>query len=122
MSFIAEIDGILTTATRTFFLILGLWGAFRAIRGQAVDGSYLGALAIGAILYAVGVALDLILFIGDIRPDRPSLHYLYAIFGALLIPFVYTSAVKGDDSNTAQWIWAFVTLFLWGLSVRILGL
>ena len=25
-----------------FFLIIGLWGLFRAIRGQAVNGNYLG--------------------------------------------------------------------------------
>ncbi len=119
MTFLAELDIIIATSTRTFFAIIGIWGVVRAIRGLGVDGNYLGAVAIGAILYIVGLLLDLILFLGGIVPDRPGLHYLYAIFSALLLPFIYGSVIKGDDSNTAQWIWAFVTVFLWGIAVRL---
>lgn len=122
MSFLIELDTIIATATRTFFAIIGIWGVVRAIRGLGVDGNYLGAVAIGAILYAVSFVFDIILLIGGIRPDRPGLHYLYAIFAALLMPFIYGSVIKGDDSNTAQWIWAFVTVFLWGIAVRLAGI
>lgn len=122
MTFLTELDTIIATATRTFFAILGIWGVVRAIRGLGVDGSYLGAVAIGTILYVVSLIFDITLFFGGIMPDRPGLHYLYAVFAALLMPFIYGSVVKGDDSNTAQWIWAFVTVFLWGIAVRLAGI
>ncbi|MGB1251514.1 MAG: hypothetical protein ACPG8W_12930 [Candidatus Promineifilaceae bacterium] len=118
MTAIATLDAGLTNATQLFFLMVGLWGVFRAVRGQGVDGSYFGTLAIGQVLYILLVLFDAILWFGDIVPTRAGLHYLYAAFAMLLMPFVYTSVLKGDDSNQAQWIYAFVTLFLWGVAQR----
>ena len=114
------IDDVLTNATQMFFLILGLWGLFRAVRGMSVDGSYLGALAIGEGLYIVLLILDAVLWFSSVTPSRAGLHYLYAVFAVLLIPFVYASLLRGDDSNQAQWIFAFVTLFLWGIAQRVM--
>jgi len=119
MDTLAIFDGHLTTATQTFFLILGIWGLVRAITGKGVDGSYYGALAVGVLMYAVQLGLDLLLFFGGIKPhDRAWLHYLYALFAVLLIPYLYTSSAKDDSSNKAQWIYAFATFFLWGIAVR----
>ncbi len=120
MQLLAQADGILASATQTFFLVLGIWGIFRAIRGQGVDGSYLGALAIGCGMFLVELVFDIILWFGSIVPDRPGLHYLYAVFAVLLIPFIYASVLHGDDSNQAQWVYAFVTLFLWGVAARLI--
>ena len=113
------IDGRLTNTTQLFFLIIGLWGTWRAIRGESVDGNYYGTLAIGEVLYIVLLVLDvLLLIVGHAPTQRAWLHYLYAVFAVLLIPFVHTTTLKGDDSNRAQWVYAFVTLFLAGIAVR----
>lgn len=120
MEILLNIDEAITGATRLFCLILGIWGLIRAIRGQSVDGSYLGSVAIGGILFIVLLLFDLLLFINGVTPDRAGLHYLYAIFAGLLLPFLYTSVLRGDDSNQAQWIWAFATLFLFGVAARAL--
>ena len=118
MTAIETLDAGITNATQMFFLLLGIWGAYRAVRGMSVDGSYFGALAIGEVMYILLVLFDVILWTGGAVPDRAGLHYLYAAFAALLMPFVYTSVLKGDDGNQAQWIYAFVTLFLWGIATR----
>ena len=120
MNFIATIDGIISTATQTFFLLLGLWGLFRAIRGQSTDGSYLGALVIGEILFIVALVFDVVLWFGGIVPERAGLHYLYAVFAVLLLPFIFASVLKGEESNQAQWIFAFATLFLFGVAARLI--
>ena len=122
MDLLTTIDAGLTNATRTFFLILGLWGVYRAVRGYGIDGSYLGALAIGAGLFVIALIFDVVLWFGGIVPQRAGLHYLYAIFAALLVPFIYASVLKGEVSNQAQWIFAFVCLFLWGVVDRIIVL
>ena len=119
MTAISTLDDGLTNAAQLFFLLIGLWGAFRAFRGQGVDGSYFGALAIGEGLYIVLIILDTLLWFSNVTPERAGLHYLYAVFAVLLIPFIYTSVLKGDDSNQAQWIYAFVALFLWGIATRV---
>ncbi len=120
MQTIALVDGVLATATQTFFLLLGLWGLFRAVRGQGVDGSYFGALAIGSGMFAIALLLDIVLYFGGIVPSRPGLHYLYAVFAVLLVPFIYASVLRGEDTNQAQWVYAFVTLFLWGVAARLI--
>lgn len=114
------IDNGLVGATRIFFLILGAWGFVRSVRGMSVDGNYLGALAIGELLYIALLLMDGILYLRGIIPNNPSLHYLYAVFAILLLPFIYIVTLRGDDSNRAQWIYTFATVFLWGLAFRVI--
>lgn len=121
MQAITILDGGISNATRLFFLLIGLWGLWRAVRGNPVDGSYLGALAVGELLFVVMLLFDLILWFGEVRPQRTGLHYLYAVFAVLLLPFIYSSVLRADDSNRAQWIYAFVTLFLFGIADRAIA-
>ncbi|RMG93352.1 MAG: hypothetical protein D6706_15480 [Chloroflexi bacterium] len=106
-----------------FFLILGVWGIWRAVRKQGVDGSYLGALVIGEIVYAIQGVLGLILWLnGLLAPlERPFMHVLYGIFALLFLPFVYFVWLKGDDSNRAQWVLGLATLFLFGIALRAIS-
>ncbi len=115
---ITQIDGFLSNTTSMFFLIIGVWGLLRSVRGQGVDGSYFGALAVGEMLFAVLLVFDVVLFVTGQTPERMGLHYLYALFAVLLLPFLYTSTLKGDDSNRAQWIYTFAAVFLWGIVDR----
>ncbi len=106
-----------------FFLFLGIWGVYRAARRYRVDGSYMGALVIGQILFMVQGILGAILwasgFIGAVA--RPEMHILYGAFALVFLPFVFLVWLKGDDSNQAQWVLAFTTLFLFGIAERAIS-
>ena len=123
MNAIIAVHTVLSNTIALFFLFIGLWGLFRAIRGHTVDGSYLGALVIGQIIYIVQGALGGLLWMtGHIGAvDRPEMHILYGAFAVVFLPFVYFVWLRGDDSNAAQWVLAFTTLFLWGIALRATG-
>ena len=91
MSVVVEIYRALSNTVWLYFLALGIWGAYRAIRGEGIDGSYLGAAVIGQLLFMVQGILGIALWIGGIYAglSRPSLHLLYGIFAIIFMPFVY---------------------------------
>lgn len=107
-----------------YFLAIGLWGLYRAIRGEGVDGNYLGACVIGQIIFLVQGVLGVVLWINGnlVMMLRPEVHILYGVFVAVFLPFVYVTMLRGDDSNRGQWVLAFATLFLFGVAVRLIGL
>ena len=105
------------TTVWLFSLILGLWSLWRAIRGQGVNGNFLGALAIAEILisspggsgrYAVPHRPR-----GQYCPTRPYTSYT-ARFPLVFLPFVFLYWLRGDDSNRAQWVLTFAVLFQFG--------
>ncbi len=120
MTTLVTIHQALSNTAWLFFLILGVWGLFRAIRGQSVNGNYLGAAFIGQLIFIVQAALGTALAVGgglgDI--DRPEIHVLYGVFALIFLPFIYVSVLRGDDTNRAQWVLAFTTLFLFGIALR----
>ena len=93
---------------------------FRAIRGQSVNGNYLGAAFIGQMIFVVQAVLGTILALGGGLGDigRPEIHVLYGVFALVFLPFVYVSLLRGDDTNRAQWVLSFTTLFLFGIALR----
>lgn len=106
-----------------FFLVLGLWGLYRGIRGESVDGSYLGAAAIGQGLFIIQGILGLLaVFVFDVTFFRTGIYVLYLIFVMIFLPFIYFTVLEGDDSNRGQWVLAFASLFLFGVSLRLVGL
>ena len=115
--FLAELHSVLSRTTWLFFLALGLWGLWRGIRRQSVDGSYLGALIVGELLFVVQAILGVILWFQAARPSRGGIHVLYGVFALVFLPFMF-AYLQGDDSNRAQWVYAFVTLFLFGIALR----
>ncbi len=123
MSVIQSIHAALSNTAWLFFLIIGLWGLFRAIRGQAVSGSYLGAAFIGQMIFVVQTVLGTLLWLGGYSAgiQRPSIHLLYGAFALVFLPFIYLSVLRGDDTNRAQWVLAFTTLFLFGIALRAIS-
>ena len=103
-----------------FFLLIGIWGTFRAIRGYGTDGSYLGAVAVGQIIFFTQGLIGGILWfgMGSATLDRPEIHLLYGVFALVFLPFIYLVVLRGDDTNRSQWIWAFCTLFMFGIALR----
>lgn len=120
MNFIFILHQGLTNMALFYFLILGVWGMYRAIRGFAVEGSYTGALILAQLLLVINIVLGGLLWIngrsaGMVRFD---VHALYGGFVLIFLPFVYAVLLRGDDSNRAQWVWGFVNLFMFLLMPR----
>lgn len=120
MATLITIHHALSNTAWIFFLILGLWGFLRAARGKAVDGNYLGAAFIGQLIFVVQTLLGGALWIGggSAAIVRPGIHLLYGLFALVFLPFVYVSVLRGDDTNRAQWVLAFTTLFMFGIALR----
>lgn len=113
----------ISNAITMYFLILGIWGLIRAIRGQSVDGNYLGALVIIEILIIVQGVLGTVLWVAgnDANVVRFEIHLLYGVFGIIFLPFVYMVMLRGDTSNRGQWVLSFTTLFLFGIALRAIA-
>lgn len=122
MDVVLTLHSRLSNTVWLFFLALGLWGVFRALRGQGVDSSYLGAIVIGQLLFVVQVILGAILWAGGYLAGlaRPEIHVLYGGFVLVFLPFVYFVLLRGDDSNRGQWVLGLVNLFLFGIALRLI--
>ena len=123
MGALAVIHEGLSNASWMFFLIIGVWGTVRAFRGEALDGSFLGSMVIGELIFvAQGVLGGLLwLSIGSGVLVRPEIHLLYGVFAILFLPFIYFAVLRGDDSNRGQWVMAFCCLFMFGIATRALA-
>jgi hypothetical protein len=99
-----------------YLLILGLWSLWRAIRGEGLSGNYMGALAISQVLIWAQAMLGGILFFMGQSSEllNPTMHYLYAGFSLVFLPFVFLYWLRGDDSNRGQWVISFAVLFQFG--------
>ena len=124
MATLITIHGTFANTIRLFFLFLGVWGLFRAVRGQDVDGSYLGALVLGVIIFVVQGIMGVILWINGFMAvvPRPEMHILYGVFPIVFIPFVYLSMLKGDTSNRGMWVLTFAVLFTFGVAWRAMSI
>ncbi len=118
MNTLEVIHSQLANTVWLFFLIIGIWGVYRGIRGYGVDGNYLGSLAIGQILFVVQILLGIILFTAGSRPANGFMHWLYGAFSLVFIPFVYLVWTRGDDTNQSQWVLGFAALFMFGIALR----
>jgi len=107
-----------------FFLALGLWGGYRAIRGQGIDGNFLGASVVGQIVFWAQGVVGVILWANGhtVNLLRPEVHILYGAFVVVFLPFIYLAVLRGDDSNRGMWVMTFATLFLFGTALKLIGL
>ncbi|NET73982.1 MAG: hypothetical protein F6K62_24510 [Sphaerospermopsis sp. SIO1G2] len=120
MNLLSVIHEGVSNTSWMFFLAVGIWGTVRAVRGQSIDGSYLGALAIGELIFVAQAVVGGIMWlnIGSGVLVRPGIHLLYGVFALLFLPFVYYAVLRGDDSNRGQWVMAFCCLFMFGIAIR----
>lgn len=107
----------LANAAILFALILGIWGLFKYFRGDGVDGSYLGAVAVAELLIVVQIILGVILFSAGARPARSAMHILYGVAAVISFPAAY-AYTRGDQSRRAMLVWGLVGLFVFGCTVR----
>ena len=99
-----------------YLLILGLWSLWRAIRGEGLSGNFLGALVIAQLLIFIQAILGALLWLGGQSNElvNSSMHFLYAGFSLVFLPFVFLYWLRGDASNRGQWVMSFAVLFQFG--------
>ena len=114
---LATIHGRLANTVLLYVIILCLWGFWRVLRKENLNGSYLGSLVIAEILTLAQGALGAYLWIVSLRPERGGMHVLYGIVGALGIPAVY-AFTKGGNSRREMLIYAALMLFNSGIFLR----
>lgn len=119
MSVVGELHRALSNTIWMFYLFMGVWGVYRAIRRQPVSGSYFGAIAVIQIVLIVQALMGGALYLSGLRPERELIHYLYGAFGVVFLPGLF-AYLKGDDSNSAQWLFALASLFMFGVIRRII--
>jgi hypothetical protein len=113
-----DFHGRLGYTAMYYTLILALWGIWRYIRKQGIDGGYWGALVIAEILYILQASLGAFLWISGIgNLAGHGIHILYGVVSVLVVPgvFVYT---HGDDRRRASLIYGLFFLFLIGIILR----
>jgi hypothetical protein len=90
-----------------YMLLLSLWGGWRYLRGDRIDGNFRGALVIAEILILFQGGLGVFLAIIGLSPDRASMHVLYGVVAALGLPIIY-AFTKGDDSRRTLIVYAAI--------------
>jgi CDP-diglyceride synthetase len=113
---LSEVHGRLGTTALYFMILMALWGLFRYFRKEGVNSNYWGALVIGEILILVQGLLGAYLWIIGARPER-SLHVLYGIAAALVIPGVY-AYTKGNEERRAMLVYGVALVVAVLLTLR----
>ncbi len=113
---LVDIHSRLANTALYYAIILALWGLWRVIRKQGVGSNYWGALLIGEILIIVQSLLGAYLWLSGGRPGR-SIHILYGIVAAIIIPGIY-AYTKGDQDRRVMLIYGVALLAMVGIIIR----
>jgi hypothetical protein len=117
---LALVHDFLANSVLIYTIILCLWGFWRVIRKQILNGSYRGALVIAEILILTQGALGGFLWLSSLRPERGGMHVLYGVVGVLGIPAVYLFT-KGRGGRLEMILYAAVMLFNSGIFLRAMA-
>jgi hypothetical protein len=99
-----------------FMAAVGIWGLVSYARGQAVSGSFAGALLIGQALVITQVVAGALMLAGG-APPPGMVHYLYGITAVLVLPFAW-SYFRERSQRQALLIYSLLALFIFGLAIR----
>ena len=113
-----DIHARLANTALYYMVLMALWGLWRYVRKQGVDGSFWGALVIAEVLLLVQAALGAFLWLsGTGQLAGRSIHILYGVVSILVIPgiFLYT---RGEEQRRAMLVYALSFLFLVGIVLR----
>lgn len=108
----ADIHTILFNAIILFSLMLAIWAAVLAGRGESLSGNYWGAVATFVILVALTTGVGLLLALQGLRPrdGRVWLYFLYMLFLLVIMPGLF-SLLSGRDDRTAGFAFAVLAFF-----------
>lgn len=114
---LVEVHGRLANTALFFCGIMALWGGWRFLRKQGVDGSYWGALVIAEVVILAQGASGAYLWFNGARPERGGMHVLYGVVSALAVPLVYTYT-KGREGRPEILLYMLAFFALIGLLLR----
>ncbi len=117
-----QIHASLATAVILFNAILGLWGMVKFFRGDGLDGSYLGAVALSPVLGLAQMAVGLVLVSLGLGVNVRFVHYLYGALVIISAPAVF-AFTRGRDDRGAVLLYAAVLLLTsaFGLRAQMTG-
>jgi hypothetical protein len=97
-----------------------IWSGWRYLRNGGSSSSYRGALIISSVLVLIQGIFGMILWLGQLRPERGNIHLLYGVIGVIGIPFVLT-LLKDRRNRLEMLIFSFLYLFLIGIVYRAIA-
>jgi len=117
-----QIHANLATAVILFNAILGVWGMIKFLRGDSLDGNYLGAIALSPLLGLVQMAVGLVLISMGLGVNVRFVHYLYGALVIISVPAVF-AFTRGRDDRGAVLLYAAVLLLTsaFGLRAQMTG-
>jgi hypothetical protein len=92
-----QIHASLANAVILFNTILGVWGLIKFLRGEGLDGNYLGAVALSPLLGLVQVIVGLVLVGLGLGVMVRFVHYLYGVLVVISAPAVFAYTRGRDD-------------------------
>jgi hypothetical protein len=118
---LALLHDFLANSVLMYTIILCLWGFWRVLRKQNLNGSYQGSVVIAEILFLIqGLLGGFLWLINSLRPERGGIHILYGVVGVLGIPAVFLFT-KGRDGRREMILYAAVMLFNSGIFLRAIA-
>jgi CDP-diglyceride synthetase len=111
-----DVHAGLANAVLIFCVIMAIWGSWRFLRKQGLNGSYWGALVIAELLVLVQGVLGAFLWFSGQRPAQ-GIHIMYGIVSALAVPVVYFYT-KGREERPEMLMYSVAFLVLIGLILR----
>ncbi len=110
-----EIHQRLALSLVLYYIALGVWGIFLAIRKSPLTPGYRGALVIGVAIGAVQALVGVTLVLSGDRPED-NLHFLYGASVILTLPLVMSYIV--DKKVSRPLAFGLGCLFMAGLAIR----
>jgi hypothetical protein len=110
-----QVHVLIARAMVLYYLLLGLWGLWLAVRRVEFDSAYRGALIIGVGLGLAQLLVGLVLVVVGTRP-RDDLHYLYGLSIIVTLPLVHQYLSGRRLRPTLAY--GLCCLFMMGLALR----
>ncbi len=96
-----DIHDILFNTYIMYSVVIGVWAAVLAARGQRISGNFWGAMATNAILAGVITLIGVVMFLQGLRPERALIYFLYMSWLMISMPGIFGMLRGRDDQNTA---------------------
>lgn len=108
----SNIHAVLFNAQILFSIVLGVWAAVQAGRGESISGNFWGAVATFTVLVGITLLVGVLLALQGLRPrdGRLTLYFLYMAFLFIIMPGLFTM-LRGRDDRSAGIAFAILAWF-----------
>jgi CDP-diglyceride synthetase len=116
---IGTLHGFAARVLLAYAVALGLWGTYKYIRNQELDGGFRASYLIMAGVTALQGLLGLATFLSGARPTE-LLHVVYGIFAVIFLPGAFLYAQSGSRRRETVLLagaaWVVSIAYLRGIS------